>query len=177
MVERCIEAGATAMTRDKINNILVRGRPADVDELLLLAYVFDVAPAHLLAPGRDASVAITPNTVVHDGVAVERWVRGEQALPGSDASHYYAESYERLAESDPDNAVMQYARMKTIEQARQFAIRFNAAARQQMSTTIETLATIRAMVDNGQSSDDIVARIDAAVVNMRAPASTTTGEA
>lgn len=61
-----------------------------VNELLAMAMVFDVAPINLLVPLDDSPYQIT--TQREEGSdTVRAWMRGEDALPGTDDRTYYAE--------------------------------------------------------------------------------------
>jgi len=65
-------------------------RPVTVDELLVLAYALDVAPAVLITgTDDDAMVPVTPGLSVSAREA-RGWMAGFQALPGTDEERYGA---------------------------------------------------------------------------------------
>jgi transcriptional regulator with XRE-family HTH domain len=84
--------------RSIVANLEYGRRPfVTVEELLALAYVFQVAPVHLLVPLGDEFYAVTPHHVVLSGRARE-WIRGTHRLPSADprlwASETPAEEWE-----------------------------------------------------------------------------------
>ncbi len=83
-------------------------RRFSVDDLLALALVYDVTPTRLLLPPLGAvSIQIStgrgPSATLAEPHAdeYERWLRGEEALPGQDAAFYAAHSRERTPEETP----------------------------------------------------------------------------
>src|SRR4051794_2181391 len=89
LCDRCAALGAPGITTNVLANIETRRRDVSVDELLVLALALDVAPMHLLAPDRAVRLAITPSASVTDSDELRRWLRGEHALPQSQARLYY----------------------------------------------------------------------------------------
>lgn len=61
-----------------------------VDELMAMAVVFDVAPVNLLVPLDDAPYVITSERT-ESADTVRSWVRGQEALPGTDERTFHAE--------------------------------------------------------------------------------------
>lgn len=91
-------AGADQLTANVIENI-EHGRRKDgrrrrtitVDELLIFAYVFSVAPVHLLVPTENRDpYPVTPTESLLP-VRAREWIRGEYALPSSDPRVYFSE--------------------------------------------------------------------------------------
>lgn len=74
-----------------------RRQELSVRELLALAYVFDVAPVHLLIPTDDDSdpYPVTPKVTVRRGPA-RAWIRGLRPLPSTDERRYFAEVPRKL---------------------------------------------------------------------------------
>lgn len=136
LAEQCAKAGATALTAAVLANI-ESGRPnADghrrrditVDELLLLAYVLDVAPIYLLALPNSgpASVQIAPRRAVDDPDELLRWIRGDQALPGTDSRMYYSVALERMPAPDTEQTLAEYARSVLQDRAKELVSQFHA---------------------------------------------------
>ena len=71
-------AERAGMSRETINRIETgnRGRRVDLDEALLLAYVLDVAPVHLIVPREDAASVRISADVEIEAPAVRAWLRG-----------------------------------------------------------------------------------------------------
>lgn len=88
LAERCAAAGAPHLDRDVLANIEAgRRRGITVDELLVLAFVLNAPPIHLLVPPTSGDYAITP-TVTVDTSFARAWVRGEIEAPGQDARRF-----------------------------------------------------------------------------------------
>lgn len=87
LAERCATAGAPHLDRSIIANIESgRRRSVSVEELLVFAYVLDVAPVHLLVPVvDDVLYAATPDTICTPTRARE-WVRGKLSMTGLSAN-------------------------------------------------------------------------------------------
>jgi transcriptional regulator with XRE-family HTH domain len=83
LADRCAEAGMPTLDRSTIANIESgRRRRIGADELLVLAYVLDVAPVHLLVPRDDEDpFEVVPNAEVKAAQA-RRWIRGTDQLLG-----------------------------------------------------------------------------------------------
>jgi transcriptional regulator with XRE-family HTH domain len=101
LATRCQELGATELTTNVLTNVEVRRRDVSADELLILALALDVAPIHLITPppGDSIGLAITPR-VVADPETVGLWIRGNAALPTSNARLYFDYAAERAGPSD-----------------------------------------------------------------------------
>lgn len=88
LAERCEAAGAGHLDRNVIANTESgRRRSISVDELVVLAYVLDVSPVHLLAPAPDALYRIGATATVGADLA-RSWIRGEVEAPGQDARRW-----------------------------------------------------------------------------------------
>lgn len=67
-----------------------RRSTVNVEELLALAYVLDVAPVHLLVPPE--SGPYNPVSIVESNTAnVRAWIRGTRELAGQDPRRFFAE--------------------------------------------------------------------------------------
>ncbi|MGC9381520.1 helix-turn-helix domain-containing protein [Streptomyces sp. MH13] len=91
-----LDALGVSWNRSVVANFESGRRPAvSVQELLALALVLDVAPVNLLVPLDSMPYRVTlKNTEPQDSVAVWRWMKGEQPLPGTataSARTFYAE--------------------------------------------------------------------------------------
>lgn len=102
LAEECAAAGADRLTENAIENIEHgrrdkggrRRRDLTVEEWLVLAYVLDVAPIHLLIP-IDADES-TPYQVVPKGgpssaIHVRAWIRGLEPIGLVNPKLYFAE--------------------------------------------------------------------------------------
>ncbi|MFI7452336.1 helix-turn-helix domain-containing protein [Nonomuraea sp. NPDC049714] len=105
--DRCAAVGMATLDRTAITNIEIgRRQKVSVDELLVLAFVLDVAPLHLLvpvdatigdldpkaeAPDRPVLYKITPERFAIGPAAAREWVRGNFALPYTDTRIYFSE--------------------------------------------------------------------------------------
>ena len=68
-----------------------RRAAVSVEELLALAAVLEVAPVHLIVPlDDDGWIYLTPEAAARNGYA-RAWIRGNRALPGTDARKFYSE--------------------------------------------------------------------------------------
>lgn len=102
LAERCAKAGMPAVDRAVIANLENKRRKGvTVDELLMFAYVLDVAPVNLLVPDEDViededatemrrTVRITPD-VAPSPTETRWWIRGFRPLPGTDARRYWSQ--------------------------------------------------------------------------------------
>lgn len=98
LAEECARRGAPQLTAASLGNI-ERGREegakrkrrdVTVEELVILAYVLNVAPVLLILPlGTDDAVALAPGIAVHPYKALE-WIDGRTALPGIDEEAFRA---------------------------------------------------------------------------------------
>jgi transcriptional regulator with XRE-family HTH domain len=97
LAQRCGQAGMPHLTaqvlyklegqRDKDNR---PPRPVTVDELLILAYVLDVAPVHLIAGlDDDAQLPVSPDWSV-SVPGGRQWIRGLVPLADGDKKRYLA---------------------------------------------------------------------------------------
>jgi hypothetical protein len=94
LAAKCDAAGMPSLTTQALYRLEQRGnpgrpaRPVSVDELLVLAYVLDVAPMVLLAGNSDdKATPVTPKISVPALVA-RNWITGFQILPGTDEEKY-----------------------------------------------------------------------------------------
>lgn len=94
LAARCAFAGMPSLNRAVLANIeLGRRARVSIDEILVLAYVLDVAPLHLFIPVDDEktpSVRATAQLCVPPHV-MRRWVRGWLPLPGQKSRIYRTE--------------------------------------------------------------------------------------
>ena len=99
LADRCAAAGVPKLTTQALYKLegqreskTRRPRPVTVDELLVLAYVLDAAPAHLIV-GLDDNTPfpVTPELSV-PAIDARRWIRGwphsRDGLPGTDGHQY-----------------------------------------------------------------------------------------
>jgi transcriptional regulator with XRE-family HTH domain len=61
-----------------------------INELMAIAFVFDVAPVNLLVPFEDEPYQVTSERIENSDT-VRAWFRGEEPLPGTDERTYFAE--------------------------------------------------------------------------------------
>lgn len=172
LAEQCAKAGATGLTAAVLANI-ESGRPdADgrrrrditVDELLLLAYVLDVAPIYLLAlpnSGQERAAQIAPRRAVNDPDELLRWIRGDQALTGTDARMYYSVALERMPAPDTEQTLAEYARSVLQDRAKELVSQFHAetdelAARAHNQIT-RLITDAEQALAGGASADELVA--------------------
>ena len=89
------------LNRSVIAN-LESGRRSNVsiEEVLVLAYVLNVAPVHLFVPVDGFGLRVTPTSSV-SGVVAREWVRGNFVLPAQDARRYVAEVPDEECEPPP----------------------------------------------------------------------------
>lgn len=89
--EKMAEAGV-GWDRNTVASLENGRRSAvSVEELLCLAYVLDVAPVHLGVPlDADGWYAVTPDVATTYEHA-RAWIRGTDALPGTDERKYFSE--------------------------------------------------------------------------------------
>lgn len=136
LAKECERHGAGKLTTSVINNIETgrrdnegrRRRDLSVDELLTLAFVLDVAPIHLLGlPEGDEAVTVrvTPDCHVSDPDALLQWIRGDKALPESDARRYYSSTIELAPSPEPGQSTAELARTVLQSRANELLERFN----------------------------------------------------
>jgi hypothetical protein len=96
LAERCKDVGLPRLTIQALYKLEAQRerddrppRPVTVDELLVLAYVLDVAPVHLIA-GLGSDEDQCPVTPAMSVTAAEarNWIRGFRALDGSDRRRF-----------------------------------------------------------------------------------------
>lgn len=97
LARRCGEAGLHRLTAQVLYKLLSQRdapgrvpRPITIDELLLLAYVLDVAPVHLIAGlDDDAPLPVSPDWTV-SAAGARLWIRGLAPVAGGDKKRYLA---------------------------------------------------------------------------------------
>jgi hypothetical protein len=97
LAKRCADAGLPRLTAQALYKLLSqRGtpgrtpRPISVDELLILAFVLDIAPVHLIAGlDDDAAVPVSPDWTV-SARGARQWIRGLAPIAGGDKKRYLA---------------------------------------------------------------------------------------
>lgn len=171
LAEQCAAHGLPRLTHAVLNNI-ESGRPdaegrrrrdISVDELLALAFILDVAPAHLLGipEGARTAVAVVPGCKVSDNAELQQWVRGEQPLPGMDERRYFASALEQLPPRDGQQTTREFARSLLQQQAKTLLEGFNAeTSRLAESTSARLEALVRQAeeaVSSGADPRDVIA--------------------
>jgi transcriptional regulator with XRE-family HTH domain len=95
LAKRCAEAGMPRLTAQALYKLEGQRskrtpRPITVDELLVLAYALDIAPAYLVSGLDDATmIPVTPALSV-SALEVRNWMLGMQVLEGGDEELYAA---------------------------------------------------------------------------------------
>jgi transcriptional regulator with XRE-family HTH domain len=97
LAARCKEAGMPRLTVQALYKLETQRDRSDraprsvtVDELLVLAYVLDVAPVHLIAGlDDDTPLPVSPDWTVN-APGARKWVRGLVPLSGGDKKRYEA---------------------------------------------------------------------------------------
>jgi transcriptional regulator with XRE-family HTH domain len=94
LAERCRAAGCQTLTTQAIyklegQRVSRAPRPVTVDELLILAYVLDVAPVHLIAGLGDEPVLVSPEWTV-GATGARAWIRGQAPIEGGDRKAFEA---------------------------------------------------------------------------------------
>jgi hypothetical protein len=95
LAARCAEAGMPRLTAQTLYKLEGQRtsrapRPVSVDELLVLAYVLDIAPVHLIAGlDDDATVPVSPDWSV-SAPGARLWIRGLAPLSDTDRKRYEA---------------------------------------------------------------------------------------
>ncbi|MFC1407125.1 hypothetical protein ACEZDJ_38165 [Streptacidiphilus sp. N1-5] len=159
LADACALRGVPHLTNSVLANI-ESGRPdrdgrrrrdVSVDELLALALVLDVAPAHLLGlpQGSGASIKIAPGCQVASNQVLQQWVRGDEPLPTTDDRLYYASALEQLPARDADQIAAQHARSVIQDRAKEMLAGFHAEAEKLVASTE---ARIEAMVSNAEAA-------------------------
>jgi transcriptional regulator with XRE-family HTH domain len=132
-----------------------------VDELMRFAYALDVPPEALLVPGADHQVQVAPGVVV-DSVRLLRWMRGEEALNGTDEAHYEAAAAESLEPSG--RGVPQQLRDEFLSKAQAAFDGFFADSdeirRKTRQQVREVLGEVRNAAANGAPADELLTMID-----------------
>lgn len=170
LADQCAKVGAAYLTVSVLANI-ESGRPdlngqrrrdITVDELLTLAFVLDVAPIYLLGlpTSGDAAVRVTPNRTVDDPDELLRWLRGDQALPGTDARLYYSVALERMPVPDTQQTLSEYASAILQDRAKELGSQFHAetdklAERAQEQFT-HLVADAETALAQGASSEELI---------------------
>jgi len=154
--EQCERAGGPKMTANMVMNIEAGRRKVGVtvDELMLFAYVCDVAPTYfLMSPeGEDAAVQITPSCTVGDRDLLRRWVRGEAPLPDTDAAVYHFTSVETLRTSDTKAAFLD----RTKQIVEQFQADADAYAQRSRTQMRELLGEVEDAIRTGAPDDQVL---------------------
>lgn len=178
LADQCAKAGATYLTAAVLANI-ESGRPdlngkrrrdITVDELLLMAFVLDVAPIYLMGlPASTAgasAVEVTPNRSVGDPDELLRWLRGDQALPGTDARLYYSVALERMPAPDTEQTLAEYARSVLQDRAKELVSQFHAETDKLAGRAHEQIARLvteaETALAQGASADELVALLQRA---------------
>ncbi|KAB1943431.1 hypothetical protein F8271_10090 [Micromonospora sp. ALFpr18c] len=129
------------------------------DELIRFAYILDVPPASLLT-AENGKVQVAPGVMV-DADRYRRWVVGQEALEGTDSSHYdaAAEPLRGEGHSAPTELREEFLTKAQVAFDAFFAdseeIRRNT--RQQVQGVLDE---VREAVTSGRDPAEIVAKID-----------------
>lgn len=95
LAKRCAEAGMPSLTAQTLYKLIGQRanpdrpkRPISIDELLVLAYVLDIAPVHLIVGlDEDENLPVSPDwSVSADGARM--WIRGQAPMSGGDPRRY-----------------------------------------------------------------------------------------
>jgi hypothetical protein len=95
LAERCKDAGMPSLSPQTLYKMLGQRsapdrppRPVSVDELLILSYVLDVAPVHLIAGlDDDTPLPVSPEWTV-SASGGRQWIRGLAPMAGGDKKRY-----------------------------------------------------------------------------------------
>ncbi len=168
LAARCQELGAAEMTSNIITNIETRRRDVSVDDLLIFALALDVPPLHLLSPAPSASkapkgaaqqqsgstsFAVTRTVAIPDPGLTGRWLRGHEALPGSDEQIYYAAARHDADQVGGTAAAPQDAGARLAAQFDREAANFVSTVRTQVDGLLTGLETA---VLSGDSQEDVL---------------------
>jgi transcriptional regulator with XRE-family HTH domain len=165
LADKCAAAGAAHITRDFVTSLETRRRGVSVDDVLVLAYVLDVAPLVLLglSESRGEVVTLTDSVRVADAEQWRNWLVGDAALEGSDSRLYYGSALERM-EAPGGQAMSAYARAVVLERHRELAAHYDKQAHELLD---RTRTQMRAFVDDlaaevaaGGSAEQVLARLD-----------------
>lgn len=119
LADKCVEAGADWLDRSIIANIESgRRKTISIDEVLVFAYVLDVAPVHLIVPVHETLFMVTPKWMIASSRARE-WVRGRYPMGGQDKRTYATEVPDE--EWDAVEAAKNRPRNATAEETIQWA--------------------------------------------------------
>ena len=95
LAARCKDAGLPRLTATVLYKLESQRqnrapRPVAIDELLILAFVLDIAPVHLIAGlDDDAELPISPDWGISASGA-RQWIRGFAPIAGGDKKRYNA---------------------------------------------------------------------------------------
>jgi transcriptional regulator with XRE-family HTH domain len=138
-----------------------RRTPVTVDELMRFAYALDVPPEALLVPGADHQVQVAPGVVI-DSIRLLRWMRGEEALDGTDATHYETTAAESLEPSG--RGVPQQLRDEFLTRAQAAFDGFFADSdeirRKTRQQVREVLGDVRTAAASGAPAEELLTMID-----------------
>lgn len=138
-----------------------RRTPVTVDELLRFAYALNVPPETLLVPDAGQQVQVAPGVVV-DSIQLLRWIRGEQALNGTDAAQYETAAAESLEPSG--RGVPQQLRDEFLTRAQAAFDGFFADSdeirRKTRQQVREVLGEVRTAAADGAPTEELLAMID-----------------
>ena len=171
LAEHCTQAGAPHLTTSVLANIEtgrpdthgVRRRDITIDELLVLAYVLNVAPLHLLGLPDDhthpTAVLVAPGHPVTDPDLLQRWLRGDQPLPGTAPSPYRAAALEHTPTPNADDAA-EPTHTALQNRAKDIVTRFHAETDRLAAHTRNQLTQLitdaEHSLTNGATTDDIL---------------------
>ncbi|MFF5230222.1 helix-turn-helix domain-containing protein [Dactylosporangium sp. NPDC000521] len=131
-----------------------------VDELIRLAYVLDVPPEALLVAA-SGPVQVAPGVVV-DPARFLRWMRGQEALEGTDGHHYAAVAAE--IPGGGERPLSQQLRAEFLAKATAAFDGFFADSeeihRKTRKQVHDVLGEVRDAITSGASTQDLLATID-----------------
>ena len=176
LAERCAQAGAPQLTASVLANIETgrpdphgaRRRDITVDELLVLAYVLNVAPTHLISTPNhnDTAVLVTPTTPITDPHLLTRWIRGDQPLPDTDTRAYHAAATQHTPNPDDEHTITDHARDILQDRAKQIVSQFRAETDRLAAHTRDQLSELVAEAErsltHGATTNDILTLLRAA---------------
>jgi transcriptional regulator with XRE-family HTH domain len=156
--DRCAELGSPNLTVHVVANIETGRREVGVNELLLFALVLDVAAVHLLTPSerQPLTVGVTGTVNVGDPDLMQRWLRGEHALPQSNPKRFYANALEHHGGADDGQAMTEYARAMIQDSVKRIAAQYDAEAADFMARmrgqVADALGELTTAIDAGGGS-------------------------
>ncbi len=163
---RCVELGASHLTRNMVANIENRRRGVQLDDFLILSLALDVAPVDLLSLSEDNSeIAVLTSTVtVTDATTWRGWLVGETALPESNLRLYYASALEHM-QAPTGQAMSAYAKAVVQERAAEIASQYEAEATAMLERTrtqaSDLLDEVSKAVTEGMTTEEILTRLNA----------------